>query len=110
MSEYDRWARTSVVPQRQPGFSTVQIKVVRGDLTPEQFRGLADIMRKYSGGYARTTVHQNLVLRWVRDETTFECGARCRARARRRRRGRDQRRRELPGTTPASSASRALWG
>ena len=25
-------------------------------------------MRDYSGGYARTTVHQNLVLRWVRDE------------------------------------------
>jgi sulfite reductase beta subunit-like hemoprotein len=50
----------------------VQLKVIRGDLTPEQFRGLAEIMRKYSGGYARTTVHQNLVLRWVRDETTFE--------------------------------------
>src|SRR3954466_7141479 len=25
-SEYERWAATSVVPQRQPGFSTVQIK------------------------------------------------------------------------------------
>ena len=27
---------------------------------------------QYSGGYARTTVHQNLVLRWVRDETVYE--------------------------------------
>src|ERR687893_579690 len=72
LSEFDRWAATSVVPQRQAGFSTVQVKVVRGDLTPEQFRGLAEIMRKYSGGYARTTVHQNLVLRWVRDETAYE--------------------------------------
>src|SRR3954454_5883386 len=71
-SEYERGAATSVVPQRQPGFSTVQIKVVRGDLTPEQFRGLAEVMRRYSGGYARTTVHQNLVLRWVRNETTYE--------------------------------------
>ena len=71
-SEYERWAAASVVPQRQPGFSTVQIKVVRGDLTPEQFRGLAEVMRQYSGGYARTTVHQNLVLRWVRNETTYE--------------------------------------
>src|SRR3954463_254727 len=42
-SEYERWASTSVVPQRQAGFSTVQIKVVRGDLTPEQFRGLAEV-------------------------------------------------------------------
>src|SRR5918998_1165046 len=71
-TEYERWAAVSVAPQRQAGFSTVQIKVVRGDLTPEQFRGLAEIMRKYSGGYARTTVHQNLLLRWVRDETTYE--------------------------------------
>jgi sulfite reductase beta subunit-like hemoprotein len=29
-------------------------------------------MRDYSGGYARTTVHQNLVLRWVRDECVYE--------------------------------------
>jgi sulfite reductase beta subunit-like hemoprotein len=61
-----------VQPQRQEGFSTVQIRVVRGDLTPDQLRGLAQIMRDYSGGYARTTVHQNLVLRWVRDESTYE--------------------------------------
>ena len=29
-------------------------------------------MREYTGGYARTTVHQNLVLRWVRDEAVYE--------------------------------------
>ena len=50
----------------------MQVKVTRGDLTPEQFRGLGQIMRDYSGGYARTTVEQNLVLRWVRDESVFE--------------------------------------
>jgi len=70
--EFDRWRAASVRPQRQAGFSTVQIMVIRGDLTPEQFRGLAELMRRYSGGYARTTVHQNLVLRWVRDETVYE--------------------------------------
>jgi sulfite reductase (ferredoxin) len=71
-SEFERWRATSVVAQRQQGFAAVQIKVIRGDLTPEQFRGLARIMRDYSGGYARTTVHQNLVLRWVRDESVYE--------------------------------------
>jgi len=71
-SEFERWRATSVRPQRQAGFSTVQIKVIRGDLTPAQFRGLAELMRSYSGGYARTTVHQNLVLRWVRDESAYE--------------------------------------
>ena len=69
----------------------------RGDLTPEQFRGLAAIMREYCGGYARTTVHQNLLLRWVRDEAVYDVWRRLRgARARRRRRRRDQRRRLLP--------------
>src|SRR5690242_20585554 len=72
LSEFERFARTNVTAQRQQGFSTVQVHVPRGDLTPEQFRGLADIMRDHSGGYARTTVHQNIVLRWVRDESVYE--------------------------------------
>ena len=70
--EFEKWVRANVVPQRQEGFSAVQIKVTRGDLTPEQFRGLADLMREHSGGYARTTVWQNLVLRWVRDESVYD--------------------------------------
>ena len=51
---------------------TVEVKVTRGDLTPEQFRGLAQIMRDYAGGYARTTVQQNFVLRWVREECVYD--------------------------------------
>jgi len=70
-SEFDRFRERNVTPQRQAGFSTVHVKITRGDLTPEQFRGLAAIMREYTGGYARTTVHQNLVLRWVRDDEVY---------------------------------------
>ena len=72
LTEFDRFIASNVQAQRQSGFSTVEVKVTRGDLTPDQFRGLAQIMRDYSGGYARTTVHQNLVLRWVRDESLYE--------------------------------------
>src|SRR3954465_1525673 len=72
LSEFDAFRRSNVQPQRQQGFSTVQVHVYRGDLSPEQLRGLADIMREYAGGYARTTVHQNLLLRWVRDESVYE--------------------------------------
>ena len=71
-AEFLRFREANVEPQRQPGFSTVQVKVPRGDLTPEQLRELADIMREFSGGYARTTVHQNLLLRWVRDEAVYD--------------------------------------
>jgi sulfite reductase beta subunit-like hemoprotein len=70
--EFDRFLDTNVQRQRQRGFSTVEVNVRRGDLDPEQLRGLAEIIRKYSGGYARTTVHQNLILRWVRDEAVYE--------------------------------------
>ena len=62
--------------QKQDGFSAVEVKITRGDLTPEQFRGLAAIMRDYTGGNARSTVQQNLVLRWVRDEALYDVWAR----------------------------------
>src|SRR3712207_3687866 len=70
--EFERFVSSAVRPQRQQGFSTVHIHIPRGDLTPEQFRGLGQVMREFTGGYARTTVHQNLVLRWVRDEALYD--------------------------------------
>ena len=71
-SEFDAFVAENVKPQRQEGFVTIAVKVTRGDLTPEQFRGLAAIMREFSGGYARTTVQQNFVLRWVREEAVYD--------------------------------------
>jgi sulfite reductase beta subunit-like hemoprotein len=76
--EFDGFAASNVRPQKQQGFSTVEVKVTRGDLTPEQMRGLAAIMRDFTGGYARTTVQQNLVLRWVRDESVYDVWLRLR--------------------------------
>jgi sulfite reductase beta subunit-like hemoprotein len=70
--EFGRFLETNTQRQRQPGFSTVEVKITRGDLDPEQLRGLAAIMREHAGASARTTVQQNLVLRWVRDESIYE--------------------------------------
>jgi sulfite reductase beta subunit-like hemoprotein len=69
---FDRWVLDNVRPQRQAGFSAVEVKVTRGDLTPEQLRGLAAIAREFSGGNARMTMWQNIVLRWVRDEALYD--------------------------------------
>ncbi|MDX6623178.1 MAG: hypothetical protein QOE75_1110 [Solirubrobacterales bacterium] len=77
-SLFDVFVERNVTAQRQPGFSAVAVKVTRGDLTPEQFRGLATIMREYCGGFARTTVEQNVILRWVRDEALYDVWARLR--------------------------------
>ena len=72
LSEFERFRDANVREQKQEGFVTVEAKVLRGDLTPEQFRGLAATMRDYAGGYARTTVQQNFVLRWVREESVYD--------------------------------------
>ena len=70
--EFSRFLESNVAPQRQTGFSTVEVKITRGDLDPDQLRGLGQVMRDYTGLSARTTVQQNLVLRWVRDESVYE--------------------------------------
>jgi sulfite reductase beta subunit-like hemoprotein len=77
--EFTAFVAANVRPQKQQGFSAVEVKVTRGDLRPEQFRGLAAIMREYTGGHARTTVDQNIVLRWVRDESLYEVFQRLKA-------------------------------
>jgi sulfite reductase beta subunit-like hemoprotein len=66
--EFQRWRETNVRRQRQEGYVSVTVTVLMGNLSHEQFRGLAEIMRRFSGGTARTQQNQNLVLRWVREE------------------------------------------
>ena len=98
-------APTASQPQRQEGFSTVLVKVTRGDLTPEQFRGLGQMMRDFSGGNARTTVDQNFVLRWVRDEALYDVYAALRELGlAERRREHDHRRGLLPRHRLAASS------
>jgi len=60
-----RWLRTNVEPQRQAGYYTVTVTLPLGDLTGDQLRGLADIARTFTRETLRTTVDQNIILRWV---------------------------------------------
>ncbi len=57
--------RDNVLAQRQAGYSTVTIQLPLGDFSPLQGRGIAALARRYTGETLRTTVEQNLVLRWV---------------------------------------------
>ena len=65
---YRQWQQTNVYAQRQPGYNVVTVALPLGDITATQLRKLADIARKYVKETVRTTVEQNIVLRWVRDE------------------------------------------
>jgi sulfite reductase (ferredoxin) len=62
---FSAWREHNVVPQRQPGYVMAVITLPLGDLTSEQARALADVARTYTGDAMRTTVEQNLLLRWV---------------------------------------------
>lgn len=62
---FDGWQETNVYYQRQGGYVTVTIALPLGDITADQLRGLADLTRKYVNETIRTTVEQNMVLRWV---------------------------------------------
>ena len=62
---FTEWTRTNVYAPRQAGFVAVLINLPLGDLTSRQARVLADIVRTYTADALRTTVDQNLLLRWV---------------------------------------------
>ncbi|HEY7271062.1 MAG TPA: nitrite/sulfite reductase, partial [Dehalococcoidia bacterium] len=65
---FDQWVADNVLAQTQKGFCAVTITVPMGNINTFQFRQLANIMRKYSGGNARTNQNQNLVLRYVYEQ------------------------------------------
>ena len=62
---FQRWLKTNLREQKQPGYVVATITLPLGDITPDQLRAVADISRKYTKESVRTTVEQNLVLRWV---------------------------------------------
>ena len=64
-SDYAEWHDTNVEAQRQEGYYVVHVKPDRGNISADQFHGLASIMRKYTGGRARISQEQNLALRFV---------------------------------------------
>ena len=61
------WRATNVRAQRQEGYSVVTLALPLGDLTSDQGRALADVAREFCGDNMRTTVEQNIVLRYVAD-------------------------------------------
>lgn len=63
--EYQRWLKTNVIAQKQAGWQSVMIRCPLGDLSVTNLRQVASIARRYAGGRIRTTISQNILLRWV---------------------------------------------
>jgi sulfite reductase (ferredoxin) len=70
-SPYHAWKRTNTITQRQPGYAAAIIKLQMGDITSVQMNAVADLADTYSNGNLRTTINQNIILRWV-PETRLE--------------------------------------
>ena len=62
---FAKWYRTNVYQQRQEGYVVATVALPLGDITSHQLRALAEISRRFVKETARTTVEQNMVLRWV---------------------------------------------
>jgi sulfite reductase (ferredoxin) len=54
-----------VRPQAQKGYSMVTVFLSLGDISAWQLRGLAQVCRRYVQDTVRTTVDQNLLIRWI---------------------------------------------
>jgi sulfite reductase (ferredoxin) len=63
--EFAGWRASNVSAQRQAGFCVTTVTLPLGDITSWQLRQLADVARQFVGDNVRTTVEQNIVLRWV---------------------------------------------
>ena len=64
-ASFQRWYKTNVFHQKQDGYATATITLPLGDITADQLRAVADLSRRFTNGTVRTTVDQNIVLRWI---------------------------------------------
>jgi sulfite reductase (ferredoxin) len=63
--DFQRWLKTNTRLQKQEGYVVATVSLPLGDLTSSQLRALADIARRFTRESLRTTVEQNMVIRWV---------------------------------------------
>ena len=66
---FARWEKTNVIKQSQSGFNSAFIGLEAGDITANQLRSVAEIIRDYSAeGFARNGFSQSIVIRYVHDD------------------------------------------
>ncbi|MGP0629471.1 sulfurtransferase TusA family protein [Nitrospina sp. 32_T5] len=66
--EFQNWVARNTFPQRQEGFYNIHIKLQLGDLTSDHARAIAKMTDDFAGGRLVNTVHQNIMIPWVKKE------------------------------------------
>ncbi len=67
-TEFEQWKSTNIVPQKQPGFVAIGIKVLLGDFYTDKARLLAKLVQKYAAGELRLSLRQNILIPFVKEE------------------------------------------
>ena len=62
---YLAWRASNTLAQDQAGWHAVIVRLPLGAITATQLRALADLAPRYGEGAVRTSMDQNLFLRWV---------------------------------------------
>jgi sulfite reductase beta subunit-like hemoprotein len=66
---FAEFRRTNCLPQRQSGYHAVLVRLVRGDITAAQLRGVARLARQFSDGTVRLTNEQNVLFRFIHEDS-----------------------------------------
>ena len=65
---FEQWKSTNIIPQKQPGFVAIGIKVLLGDFYTDKARSLAALVQKYAAGELRLSLRQNILIPYVKEE------------------------------------------
>ncbi|MDZ7606615.1 MAG: nitrite reductase [Cyclobacteriaceae bacterium] len=63
--KFEKWRKTNVFEQKQPGYFGVYVKLLLGDMSSDLARKFAAIAEKYAADDIRITVNQGYLLKFV---------------------------------------------
>jgi sulfite reductase (ferredoxin) len=63
--KFEKWRKTNVFEQKQPGYLGVYVKLLLGDMSSDLARKFAGIAEKYAADDIRITVNQGYLLKFV---------------------------------------------
>jgi len=70
--EFREFLRYNVRPQKQEGQVTVELRIPRGDILPEQLEALSELSQEFSGIEFRTSQNQNIFLCHIKKSQAYQ--------------------------------------
>lgn len=69
--EFKEFLKYNIYPQKQKGFSSVELRIPRGDISSEELSALADLEKDFPGIEFRTSQDQNIFICRVRNSDVY---------------------------------------